>query len=154
AAEPGWQRMTAALRGLYASANEPLPADLLRRLEAEPKLDAEGARKLLHEAWVRLPRGRRPGLQEGAYRAEEALFGEGEPWAAWVEAEPFVVQPRGRPTGIGVEWRIDPATGAVEVLTPRKGGPAHLAGLRAGDRLLSITHLVDAEGKPLVVPLV
>jgi carboxyl-terminal processing protease len=54
--------------------------------------------------------------------------------------------------GIGAALGRDAVTEQALILTPFRGGPAHKAGLFAGDRITAITRKVDEVGNPLPRP--
>src|SRR5262249_44893583 len=63
-----------------------------------------------------------------------------DPYAAYEEAPARLACERGPVLqGIGVRLGYDAATGRVRVVTPIKDGPAHQAGIQAGD---VITHII------------
>jgi C-terminal peptidase prc len=129
----GW-----AIRGLYDSLREDLPADIARRLDR-----VQGARKadlvrLLQDARRRL--GKRKELEQ--YRdidlALAGIFDRLEPGFRHPTQQELRERPgcllRGfTPVGIGVELVVDKKSGLLRVVTPIKDSPAHRAGLRTGD---------------------
>jgi carboxyl-terminal processing protease len=77
-----------------------------------------------------------------------ALIGQLDPHCAYLDTQSYWTS-RELTTSVGVRLRIDPETTMVEVVTPLRGGPAHKAGVRAGDLITHIVRREDDAGKAL-----
>src|SRR5207244_688011 len=64
----------------------------------------------------------------------------------------FTTETTGEFKGIGISIRPNRSKGMLEVVTPLKGSPAYVAGLKAGDLIASITRYEDDNGHPLSDP--
>lgn len=94
--------------------------------------------------------------KSGTEAAEEVVSRSGDRWGAVYdrrEYEEFEQALDGEYTGVGL-WARRTGDGRVEVARVQSGGPAHKAGIRAGDRLRTIDgHLIDRRPVTEVVGL-
>jgi C-terminal peptidase prc len=146
----------AAVRGLYQTANEPMPSELANRLGQVKGLSNNQITTLLTEAREAL--GKREDLE--SKKAEELTIKwiftrQLDRYSYYVDADVvrrFKADTSGSFTGIGVQIRRDPEKDMLVVITPIKGSPAYKAGVQAGDWIKQIKRQVDSEGKPLAAP--
>jgi carboxyl-terminal processing protease len=152
AVDPG--RMVAwAVRELYAHARARIPADVEKRLKIIATLGKEQRRHLLTDA--RLALGQRDDLKgnKDLTITLERLFRRLDPYTTYTPPEriplgcQFVAI-----EGIGAQFARDPRTGELLIVTPIRGGPAHRAGLYAGDVITAVTREDDEVGNSLPRP--
>jgi len=143
----------AAIRGLYARAEETLPADLDEALKNPRELSRERRLELLTEARLRL--GRREDL-DGDKAVDLSLVmacaSLNDRYTSYTDRESVLrlqSQLRGRFPGVGIQIRRDAVRDGLLVATPIKDSPAHKAGIQAGDLITEIRLEVDKTGKPL-----
>jgi len=143
----------AAIRGLYARAEEPLPADLNDALKNAKDLTLDRRLELLTEARLRL--GKREDL-EGDKAVDVSLVmasaSLNDRYTQYTDKEGVLrlaSQLRGRFPGVGIQIRRDAVRDGLLVATPIKGSPAYKAGIQAGDLITEIRLEVDKYGKPL-----
>ncbi|MBE7042198.1 MAG: S41 family peptidase [Ruminococcaceae bacterium] len=78
-------------------------------------------------------------LEEGAYYGIPLMLGD--PYSSYLssdDVEALEESITGEYVGIGVEITIDPDDGMITVISPISGSPADQAGIRTGDKFLSI----------------
>ncbi|MSQ93481.1 MAG: S41 family peptidase [Gemmataceae bacterium] len=142
-----------AVRGLYQSADEPIPSDLADRLAAAKGLNLADILELLTDARERLHR--REDLEQR--KAEEMtlkyVFSRFlDKYSYYVDADAvrrFKADTSGLFTGVGIQVRRDPVKDMIVVITPIKDGPSHKAGVMAGDWIREIRRDMDSEGNRL-----
>jgi C-terminal peptidase prc len=157
-----------AVEGLYQFSDEPLPADLARRVAAAKGLTNAEITDLLADARQGLHR--REDLDEKRVKgiagvetlrpAEEAtlkfIFNRYlDRYSHYVEADTvrkFRADTSGEFKGIGIQIRRDPARDLLQVVTPIKDSPAYKAGVKTGDWIVKVTREVDSEGNALTTP--
>jgi carboxyl-terminal processing protease len=145
-----------AIKGLYARADVKVPPDITERLAKVKDLKGSDLTVLLRDA--RIPLGKREDFEkdrdvEISLHAGIAKFVD--PYTTYVDrerVEELEKDVQGFFTGIGVQIRRDLVRDALLVVTPIKGSPAYLKGLKAGDVITKITREVDNEGKKLDKP--
>ncbi len=141
-----------AVRGLYQTADEPIPTDLADRIAAAKELKRAEILELLTDAREGLRR--REDLD--ARKADEAtlkyLFSRYlDKYSFYVDAEQvrrFRADTSGAFFGVGIQVRRDPVKDMIVVISPIKDGPAHKAGVQAGDWIKEIRRDMDSEGRP------
>lgn len=144
-----------AIRGLYKSAEEPIPADLAERLKAAKTMKDKEWRRLLRDARIRL--GKREDL-DGSRALTIALqhaLGRLDRYSGYTDPERVERKRQdytGHFTGIGAQLRKEAATGGLRVTTPIKDSPAYKAGLATGDLITTLTRQVDSKGNALDPP--
>ncbi len=133
-----------AVRGLYARLGEKLPPAIAYRLETIQTLNKAELKKLLADARAYL--GKRRYLEDQR-DIDLVLAG------TFSNLEPGYQHPPQRelghkfyfggscPVPIGLETVPDAASGVLQAVTPLRGSPAHLAGIRAGDRITRMYEL-------------
>jgi C-terminal processing protease CtpA/Prc len=145
------------VEGLYALHKEQVPADIKKRL-ANPKATAAQMQELLEDVFAQLQPRKDFDAHKAVAACIEAIFARLEPAAppelrsGLVPVAPFTPFPRG--AGVGLKIQVDKDSGMLRVVTPLFNGPAHKAGIRAGDL---ITHIrihgaADAHGNELAPP--
>jgi carboxyl-terminal processing protease len=138
-----------ALRGLYEGCKRELSADLAKRAAATAKdLKADEVQALLRDGRAALGKLKELEEHKDVDLAIARMVGRLDPRCAYEEAPGLWIDPL--PTaGVGLRLRVDPETAMIQVETPLRGGPAHKAGVRAGDLITHIVQREDADGKPL-----
>ncbi|MBA4062284.1 MAG: hypothetical protein C0501_00995 [Isosphaera sp.] len=143
----------AAIRGMYARAEEVLPADLEDELKKAKDLPAARQRELLTEARLRL--GKREDLDGDKAVDLSLVTASGslnDRYSVYTDRDGvrrMQSQLRGRFPGVGIQIRRDAVRDGLLVATPIKGSPAYRAGIQAGDLITEIRLEVDTKGKPL-----
>ena len=142
-----------AVRGIYAEADETIPADIADAIKTPKDITDERGRELLAEARLRL--GKREDLDgdKAADVTVRALVGSlHDPYAGYFTKEEWLRtqgQLFGRFPGVGIIIRREAVRDGLLVVTPIKGSPAFAAGLQAGDLITEIRLEVDKQGQPL-----
>jgi carboxyl-terminal processing protease len=137
-----------AIMELFTQSARKLPADLLERLNEARGLSPEQVRRLLYAAHLRAraegdPVALRDKVLRGMMRAVD-------PSSNWITSPtPFRSGEYRPPCGVGLRLQPDRASGMVRVVTPVRNGPAHVAGIRAGDLLTAVVLIEDDYGNPL-----
>src|SRR5262249_14685773 len=141
-----------AVRELYVHAGEKIPEDVENRLKIVGTLREEQRRHLLTDA--RLALGRRANLNTDKdlsvilnrmlWHHDPRSFCTPAPGVICCQFIPYF--------GIGAHLGKDARTGQLHIVTPIRGGPAHQAGLYAGDAILAITRTMNDAEEPLNVP--
>jgi carboxyl-terminal processing protease len=132
----------ASLKGLYAAAKVPAPADLSQRVRQASSSELELVRLI---ATVRLEVGNDDSLREfkAIHACLRAMVESLDPYCAlMVDREGEMTRPLTGNFGVGVEVSEGPLDGPVTVKSVMLGGPGQRAGLRPGDQIL------DLNGKP------
>jgi carboxyl-terminal processing protease len=137
-----------AIRGLYARLDEKLPPSVAYRLETIQTLNKAELTKLLTDARTHL--GKRRYLDDlgDIDFALAGIFSKLEPGYQHPPQRALAFKfclGGSRPVPIGLETVSDAASGVLRVVTPLRGTPAHLAGIRAGDR---ITRMYELDRDP------
>ncbi|GAA3372063.1 S41 family peptidase [Streptomyces sannanensis] len=140
-ARPRRIRRGAALTLVFVSVLATAAAtDSLPRADAKTPGDTEWAAVTGREAVARAAAEAIADGKSGTEAAEEAVSRSGDRWGAVYdkdEYERFEQALDGQYTGVGL-WARRAADGRVEVARVQTGGPAARAGIRAGDRLLTV----------------
>jgi C-terminal peptidase prc len=143
------------IHGLYRSANEKVPADVLKRLTDAKSLKEADLTVLLADAREQL--GKREDLSNGKdvdLTLQHMTF-KLDPYTTYIDPETlhrFNTEIGGKFTGIGVQIRKDTGRDMLRVVTPIKDSPAYKKGIKAGDIITTITRYVDDQGRPLDEP--
>jgi C-terminal peptidase prc len=144
-----------AAEGLCARADEPVPLQARARLKAVRNLDETELMSLLAD--VRAGLGKRDDLarhKDIDLALHEMLrnLDANSRYHDPISVGEAQVRMQARFTGVGINVRKDPATDYLLVITPIRGGPAHKAGVVAGDLITTVTRLMDDDGNPLDPP--
>ncbi len=146
-----------AILSLYEHAHEWIPRTLVPRLGGAHAMNDQQVRRLL--AGARHALGKRDALTDRQYltAAIQGMLHRHDPETVYTSPE------KRRPWSctlyidryedIGVQLKKDGDTGCLRIVTPIKDGPAHKAGLYAGDRIVTITQRVDRFGERLSRPI-
>ncbi|MBI2808929.1 MAG: S41 family peptidase [Planctomycetes bacterium] len=142
-----------AVRALYDAAHEPIPTDLAERLNGAKGLSPNQIVTLLADARESLRN--REDLENR--KADEATIKyvfshQLDKYSYYVDADVvrrFQADTSGKYTGVGIQVRRDPVRNLLLVVTPIRGGPAHKAGVQAGDYIATIKRDQDSDGNPL-----
>jgi len=147
--------MTAnAIKGLYTRADQRIPTDINDRLGKAKELDKSDLVSLLQEA--RLPLGKREDFDKDRDVEISLQYGIAkfvDPYTAYIDRLSVEESEKGIQgffTGIGVQIRRE--GDGLLVVTPIKGSPAYVAGLKAGDLITKIRREVDNNGKKIDPP--
>lgn len=146
-----------AIRGLYRQIDEKMPADIRERLEPNKIRELSEAELTALLADVRDRLGQREDLDnhKDIDHALQRMLAHLDPYTTYIDPETiarFTTETTGEFKGIGISIRENRTKGMLQVMTPLKGSPAHVAGLKAGDLISSITRYEDDKGKPLPEP--
>ncbi len=143
----------AAIKGIFTRAEETLPADIEDALKNAKELTRERQAELLSEARLRL--GKREDL-DGDKAVDLSLSmacaSLNDRYTMYTDKAGVLKmdsQLRGRFPGVGIQIRRDAVRDGLLVASPIKGGPAHKAGIQAGDLITEIRLEVDKTGEPL-----
>jgi C-terminal peptidase prc len=144
-----------AIRGLYRQIDEKMPDEIRERLDKARKLSEEELTALLADVRERL--GQREDLDnhKDIDYALQRMLAHLDPYTTYIDPETiarFTTETTGEFKGIGISIRENRGKGMLEVVTPLKGSPAYIAGLKAGDLIASITRYEDDKGHPLSEP--
>lgn len=147
----GW-----GIRSLYFELDEPLPMAISARLDEGTKLTDADLNGVLADA--RLHLGKRDDLADRKdldvtlRHLTQQIRDKYTRYYDAAEAKRLADSSAGRFAGIGVQIRKDTARNGVAILTAFRDGPAYKTGIRGGDLLVSVTKLVDTDGKRLPKP--
>lgn len=146
----GW-----AIRGLYQRLDEDMPKDIKEKLDSIKDLDEEALTDLLTDVRQRL--GSREDLDKhkDVDFALQRMLGHLDPYTSYIDPETsnqFKRETQGRFTGIGIQIRKDPVSDQLLVVSPIKGSPAYLKGIKAGDLITHIKREMDSQGEPVDPP--
>jgi carboxyl-terminal processing protease len=142
-----------AIKGLFRRLDEPLPADIEKKIKDAKTLNEDDQKELLLTARMYL--GKREDLDSGKDKdlALAALAESLEdPYTVYVDRETMKKEEsrwRSQYSGIGIHIRRDLARDGLLVVSPIKGSPAYKAGIRAGDLIVEVRRDSDPDGKPL-----
>ncbi len=144
-----------AIRGLYRQIDEKIPAEIRERLNNVRDLGEPDLTRLLADVRERL--GQREDLDshKDIDHALQRMLTHLDPYTTYIDPETiarFTTETTGEFKGIGIQIRENRTKGMLQVVTPLKGSPAHVAGLKAGDLIASITRYEDDKGKTLSEP--
>jgi C-terminal peptidase prc len=144
-----------AVRGLYRSIDERVPADIRGRLDKTHDLSEPELTALLAD--VREGLGKREDLDnhKDIDISLQRMMAHLDPYTTYIDPEMlsrFNQDTTGNFRGIGIQIRENRTQGALQVVTPLKDSPAYHAGLKAGDLIKEIVREVDEEGNPLSPP--
>lgn len=145
-----------AIEGMYKSVDEKLPADLQERLDNVKTLGDADLRRLLMDARTQL--GAREDLAKGQdiTNSLAVMLGKLDRHTGYIPPEVvqrFRDETAGSFRGIGVQIRRNEALDQLQVVTPIFGSPAHKAGMRANDVIVTIISEVDPKtGAPYDEP--
>jgi C-terminal peptidase prc len=140
-----------AIEGLYRGVGRQVPPPIIDRLARAADLNEEEARALLRDArrslahWTELPKGK------DFERAAKAMLARFDPYADLLAPESLGRFSQRPPDGIGIRLDTRPSIWP-RVVTPIKDGPAHQAGIQAGDFITQVIQRVDSAGQPLKHP--
>ncbi|HYV35432.1 MAG TPA: hypothetical protein VE988_06995 [Gemmataceae bacterium] len=158
AKEPSNQQLTTwAVDGLYAHHKQPVPVDIKKRL-ANLKGTAGETQSLLDDVFAPFQARKDFDAHKAVEACVDAIFAKLEPAAAPELRGGLVPNPGcvlfDNKVGVGLKIQVDRESGMLRVVTPLHNGPAHKAGIRAGDL---ITHIrihgdADAHGNELAPP--
>jgi C-terminal processing protease CtpA/Prc len=151
----GW-----AIEGLYENRKRDVPPAVRKRLDDLPKAAAADVLRLLSDVYQETRVSRTGGIEETLSVAVDAMSRRLEPGArpedvrgryiAAKDVKPFgMIQ---RPVGVGLIFEADKKSGMLRVITPVRDGPAHKAGIGAGDIITHFRIYNDAAGKALAQP--
>jgi hypothetical protein len=153
-----------AVQGLYEGVKKPIPDQVAREMK---ELDGAGEEVLLgflRAVRAGLGRSRELADRKDLQAALQGIFvrlevgGNPADRSSFTRATELRDQPREcfRPPSVGVGLKLtkDEATGMIRVLTPIRNGPAHKAGIGAGDLITHIQVDTNAWGEPLPKPAV
>ncbi|MFO0929557.1 MAG: S41 family peptidase [Gemmataceae bacterium] len=141
-----------AIRELYSTIEEKLPAKIEEALKTVRALRLTGLRDLLVEARMHLGKREDLDTQKDLNITLQRMLHKLDPHTTYIDPETkkkFDDEIAGNFTGIGIQIRKDAATDELLVVTPIKGSPAYKKGLQAGDRVSKIIREVDSDGNPL-----
>ncbi|HMF11121.1 MAG TPA: S41 family peptidase, partial [Gemmataceae bacterium] len=141
-----------AVRGMYYSAEEKLPADIAEKLSTARVLRDDDIKLVLADARERL--GTREDLanHKDIDITLQRMLLKLDPHTTYFDPETkrrLDQEMQGRFYGIGVQIRKHELTDTLQVVTPIKDSPAYKAGIVAGDLITKITREVDSDGRPL-----
>ena len=142
-----------AIKGLYTKADQKVPNDIQERMNKAKGLPKNDLLDLLRDA--RMPLGKREDFEKDKdveLALHAGLYKLVDPYTDYTDREKVAEREKdlqGFFTGIGVVIRRDLVKDALLVVSPIKGSPAYIAGLKAGDYVVKIRRDVDSSGKPL-----
>jgi C-terminal peptidase prc len=141
-----------AVQGLYRSLDEPPPGAIPDALARAGALEEKDLAAALADFRERL--GRREDLDnhKDVDLALQRMLGRLGPYASYIDPDSAAYWFQSRFVSIGVRLAWDETRDMPRVVTPVKGGPAHKAGIQAGDLITAITLETDQEGKRLDRP--
>jgi carboxyl-terminal processing protease len=145
------EAISAAIRGLYRYAAEPLPTDLEAIAARGAGINPDKANEFLADARRRL--GVRPDLAapddvEGAI--SWMLYLMCDRHTNYTDRKTTARQNiLGEVTGVGMVINRDRLRDAIRVVTPIKGSAAYKAGIKSGDLVTEIRQDTDPNGNPL-----
>jgi C-terminal peptidase prc len=143
----GW-----GVRGLFRRIAEEVPPTVARKLDGLKGGKEDALRDVLRE--VRETLGKREDLDRhrDIDHTLQTMLPRLDPYTIYNDPG-STSKPEDRLrrsyAGVGIQIQKDAATDGWVVLTPFKGSPAHRAGIKAGDRILTIVREFDSDGKPL-----
>ncbi|MGE3807215.1 MAG: S41 family peptidase [Gemmataceae bacterium] len=127
----------------------PLSNSLKKRLQAA---DQQDLKKLLRDVRIALAGENDPGEKDLLRALEGMVKGlqSVDPYASLFEPQQFYRDVSWLPEGIGVRIEVDERTKFIRVIGPERGGPAHRAGVQAGDLITSVTPFDEKnQAKPI-----
>jgi C-terminal peptidase prc len=141
-----------AIRGLYKSLDERLPADLRERVDKCRNLSETELTRLLADVRERL--GQREDLDnhKDLDYSLKRMLSPLDPYTTYIDPDTlqrFQQDTTGRFTGIGIQITTYNEREMLQVITPIRGSPAYREGLKAGDYITKIIREVDSTGKKL-----
>ncbi|MCE9530758.1 MAG: caspase family protein, partial [Planctomycetes bacterium] len=135
--------MTAqAVKGLYTKGDVKIPADIQDRIGKAKGLAKDELLALLKDA--RMPLGKREDFdrdRDVEIALHAGIFKLVDPYTDYTDREKVAERDKdlqGFFTGIGVVIRRDLVKDALLVVSPIRGSPAYIAGLKAGDYVIKI----------------
>jgi C-terminal processing protease CtpA/Prc len=155
------QLVASAIEGLYDNRKRAVPAAIRKRLDDLPKADDDEVRLLLRQVYEDTCVSRKNGVEETLAVAIDAMNHRLEPGARPDEVRNRYIRAadvrsfssgEGRPAGVGLIFEADKKSGMLRVITPVRGGPAHKAGIGAGDIITHFRILTDEDGQLLPAP--
>jgi carboxyl-terminal processing protease len=144
-----------AVRGIYYSAEEKLPADIAEKLKDAQDLSEDDMKLVLGDARKRLGTREDLGSHKDIDITLQRMLLKLDPHTTYFDPETkrrLDQEMQGRFYGIGVQIRKHELTDTLQVITPIKGSPAYKAKIYAGDLITKITREVDSDGRPLNPP--
>lgn len=147
--------VSAAITGVYERLDEPVPADVQKKLDKTKNMTNNQLMLLLRD--VRLELGKREDLDDhkDIDHALQRMTARLDPYTTYIDPamkERFDVQTQGQLSGIGVQIRKDAKTEMLEVVTPILNSPSYKKGLQEGDLIETVIREVDGEGNALNPP--
>jgi C-terminal peptidase prc len=141
-----------AVRGLYYSAEEKLPADIAEKLSKAHEFKKNDIELVLADVRSRLGNREDLGGHKDIDITLQRMLLKLDPHTTYFDPETkrrLDQEMRGSFYGIGVQIRKHELTDTLQVVTPIKDSPAYKAGIVAGDLITKITREVDSNGRPL-----
>jgi C-terminal peptidase prc len=141
-----------AVRGMYYSAEEKLPADIAEKLTKAREFSKDDLELVLADARGRLGNREDLGSHKDVDLTLQRMLLKLDPHTTYFDPETkrrLDQEMRGSFYGIGVQIRKHELTDTLQVVTPIKDSPAYKAGIVAGDLITKITREVDSNGRPL-----
>jgi C-terminal peptidase prc len=145
-----------AIRGLYVRADQKMPNEIEDRVKKAKGQSKNDLLDLLRDA--RIPLGKREDFdrdRDVEMSIQSGIFKLVDPYTDYTDKDKVDEREKdlqGFFTGIGVVIRRDLVKDALLVVSPIKGSPAYLAGLKAGDFIVKIRREVDSRGEKLNPP--
>jgi carboxyl-terminal processing protease len=133
---------------------QPPPVELGRRLCQPGDLTRQEAQRFLAEAHHRWSRPQMREPEPDVRGVMSKVIRQLDPRGQVIDPENLAKfrGAEGVPVGIGLQMQTGPGNGPLLVKALVKDGPAHKAGLRAGDQVLCIVNRHTRTGKPLPAP--
>jgi carboxyl-terminal processing protease len=136
-----------AIRSLYAKVHEKIPAYVHKRIAKLKGADDKEISRALIQARADLIRPGQLADRKDFIAAAKAVTAHLDPYSDIIEVSPIRICQRGpdpENNALGAQFAIDPVTRCVRIVAPYLDGPAHRAGLRAGD---AITHIILSQDR-------
>jgi len=145
-----------AVKGLYTKADQKIPSDIEERLKKAKGMGKNDLLDLLRDA--RIPLGKREDFdrdRDVEISIQSGIYKLVDPYTDYTDKDKVAEREKdlqGFFTGIGVVIRRDLVKDALLVVSPIKGSPAYISGLKAGDFITKIKREVDNKGEKLNPP--
>jgi carboxyl-terminal processing protease len=146
-----------AIRGIYGSLNEQIPAAIKEKLDGLKDSSAKEAELVKLLSAVRVQLGKREDLSGGKdiTYALHNMLNKLDRHTDYVDPDTLRQLDndiKGQFSGIGVQIRPNYTKDYLQVVTPISGSPAYKAKIYANDLITGIIREVDSSGKPLAKP--